>query len=352
MQKTGLFFLSVFLIAGSILTRGQIDQEGYCRQEIHFQSGKFQIVGDLHIPSQNKRYPAIIFVHGDGPAKRGSFRLMRQIINCFLEVGFACLFYDKPGYGSSEGKFSKDQLFYERASILVDAVGFLKKHPFINPKLIGIRGISQAGYVMPMALSMTKDIAFMIAVSCPARNGIEQSAYLVEKQMLCEEYEKEEAEKAKRYYIQRANAKTYEEYLEAAEYLDENPFIQSINWGGIKPRDQFSPRDPKSESFFTPISIIEKITIPVLAIFGDKDTQIDPFIGAQSYERALKKAGNPFYQVELFPNANHGIMVAETGCIKEPRERYLAGKSSLYAPGYLKLNRDWLKRLMEHMDKI
>jgi dipeptidyl aminopeptidase/acylaminoacyl peptidase len=259
----------------------------------------------------------------------------------FLDTGFACLFYDKPGYGESTGKFTSGKLFEERASILVDAVNVLKKHPAINPEQIGLWGISQAGYVMPKAITATKDIAFMIAISCPAMDSVDQSAYLVEKQILCEGYDEVEAKKARQYFRRRARAKTYREYLEAAEYLDQNPFIQSIKWGGIRSEDRFSPLLPSSEGFFNPITLIEKITIPVLAIFGEKDTQIDPFQGAEAYEKALKKAGNRFYRVKLFPEADHGIIIAKTGCLKEQRERY----RSSYAPGYIELMQNWLNSL-------
>jgi dipeptidyl aminopeptidase/acylaminoacyl peptidase len=332
---------SIFL-SGLFLIGGQGEENISNREVLRFDSGHFKIVGDLHIPDPAKKQPAIIFVHGDGPARRSPSGRPNRIMRSFLDIGFACFFYDKPGYGESTGTFTRGKLFEERASILVDAVKVLKKHPAINPEWIGLRGISQAGYVMPKAITATKDIAFMIAISCPAMDSVDQSAYLVEKQILCEGYDEAEAKKARQYFRQRARAKTYREYLEAAEYLDKNPFIRSIKWGGIRSEDEFSPRQPSNEGFFNPITLIEKITIPVLAIFGEKDTQIDPFQGAEAYEKALKKARNRFYRVELFPEADHGIIMAKTGCMKEQRERY----RSSYAPGYIELMQTWLESLI------
>jgi hypothetical protein len=331
---------SIFL-SGLFLIGGQGEENISNREVLRFDSGHFKIVGDLHIPDPAKKQPAIIFVHGDGPARRSPSGRPNRIMRSFLDIGFACFFYDKPGYGESTGTFTRGKLFEERASILVDAVKVLKKHPAINPEWIGLRGISQAGYVMPKAITATKDIAFMIAISCPAMDSVDQSAYLVEKQILCEGYDEAEAKKARQYFRQRARAKTYREYLEAAEYLDQNPFIRSIKWGGIKSEDRFSPLLPSNEGFFNPITLVEKITIPVLAIFGEKDTQIDPFQGAEAYEKALKKAGNRFYRVKLFPEADHGIIIAKTGCLKEQRERY----RSSYAPGYIELMQNWLDSL-------
>jgi len=345
---SGLLVLCGFiLLVEPSLIPGQPDADLFSREEIRFESGQFKIVGDLHLPSPRKKQPAIIFVHGDGPARRSLSRVPNPIMSCFLEIGYACLFYDKPGYGESTGAFTPGKLFDERASILVDAVRVLKNHPAIDPERIGLWGISQAGYVMPKAVTTTKDIAFMIAVSCPAMDSVDQSAYLVEKQILCEGYDEAEAKKARRYFRQRAQAKDYKEYLEAAQYLDNNPVVSSMDWGGIVPPDRFSPRPPSSQGFFNPTTLIEKIAVPVLAIFGEKDTQIDPFQGADAYDKALQKARNPFYQVKLFPEADHGIFLSKTGCLKEQRERYRSNENPGYAPGYIELMQSWLKNLRE-----
>ncbi len=330
----GMIFSGEFTFAGS-----QTGSTTYTRNEIRFDSAHFRIVGDLHIPDPKMRQPAIIFVHGDGPAGRSLSRVPNKIMRVFLDAGFACLIYDKPGYGESTGAFTRGMLFEERASILLDAVASLKNHPAVDPKWIGLWGISQAGYVMPRALSRTSDIGFMIAVSCPGVDSVEQSAYLVERQILCDGYSAEEAKKAGRYYRQRARARTYREYFEAAEFLDRNPVVSAMKWGGIKTKERFTPSPPSDQIFFDPITLVEKVKIPVLAIFGENDTQVDPFQGAKAYEQALKKTANPFTRVVMFPDADHGILLSKSGCMKDR----LGSRG--YAPGYLELMRKWLENL-------
>jgi pimeloyl-ACP methyl ester carboxylesterase len=347
------------MLSGLILLCGLISLNGfyyrsnqstnnvYPREEIQFDSGHLKIVGDLHIPDPDKMQPVIIFVHGDGAARRRPSREPNRIMSHFLDIGFACFFYDKPGYGESTGKFTSGKLFKERASILVNAVRVLKGHPAIDPERIGLWGISQAGWVMPKAIINSDDIAFMIAISCAGIDGVEQSAYLVEQQIICNGYSEAEAKRARKYYRQRAHAKTYEEYLEAAEYLDQNPVVSSMGWGGVTPKDRFTPRTPSNEGFFDPIPLIEKMTIPILAIFGEKDTQVDPFQASEAYKKALKKGGNPLNHVELFPDADHGIILSKTGCMKEQRDRWRLRNSRGYAPGYIELMQNWLKTLIK-----
>ena len=332
-----LIISGIIFMVGTVTAGGQV----YHREVIRFDSHQFKVVGDLHIPDPGKRQPVVIWVHGDGPARRSYSGRPNRIMRSFLDTGFACFYYDKPGYGESTGEFSRGKLFEERAAILVDAVQVLKNHPAVEPERIGLWGISQAGYVMPLAVTATEDIAFMIAISCPAMDSIDQSAYLVEKQVLCEGYGELEAKKARQYFRQRARAKNYREYLEAAEYLDQHPVISALSWGGIRSEDEFSPLPESHRAFFNPITLIGEIRIPVLAIFGEKDTQIDPFQGMEAYEKTLKEAGNPKSRVEIFTDADHGIILSETGCLKEQRER----RSTEYAPGYLELMVSWLESL-------
>jgi len=166
---------------GAALIGTQAEEEVYSREEIQFESSHFKIVGDLHIPDPGKKQPVVIFVHGDGPARRSPSRAPNRLMTSFLEIGFACFYYDKPGYGESTGKFTSGKLFEERSSILVDAVNVLKNHPLIDPKRIGLWGISQAGWVMPKAIAKTKDISFMIAISCAAMKDFSIRSRLLKK---------------------------------------------------------------------------------------------------------------------------------------------------------------------------
>jgi pimeloyl-ACP methyl ester carboxylesterase len=85
------------------------------------------------------------------------------------------------------------------------------------------------------------------------------------------------------------------------------------------------------------MTVIEHTTIPVLAIYGDRDRNIDPIQGAEAYERALAAAGNPDYHVELLPGIGHTMQDQTTGCIGE-----LGGVTS---PRYRELLEEWAAKL-------
>jgi pimeloyl-ACP methyl ester carboxylesterase len=98
------------------------------------------------------------------------------------------------------------------------------------------------------------------------------------------------------------------------------------------------------EYYWNPIEVIEKTTIPVLAVFGEKDTQIDPIQGAQAYRDALTHAGNRNFRIELIPGTDHNIILSETGCIEEREDRSRSEWTN-YAPQYLDIIEEWLKEL-------
>jgi predicted alpha/beta-fold hydrolase len=98
-------------------------------ETITFQSGNFKIVGELRIPKTDANHPLVIMVHGDGPAYRTYFAKLKERM---LRAGYATLMWDKPGFGESTVKFSNEKRLAERASILVDAVNFMKKHAAID----------------------------------------------------------------------------------------------------------------------------------------------------------------------------------------------------------------------------
>ncbi len=311
-------------------------------EKFAFESGHFKVVGELRIPSGDRKFPLVIMVHGDGPAYKTYFFTLKK---CFLRAGCATLMWDKPGFGQSTGKFSRQHLRAERAEILLDAISHVKSHPRIDSDRIGVWGISQAGYVIPMALEKTGGTSFMIMVGCPGENGIQQTAYLIRRQLEFEGSTEEEARQAENHFIQLYNAETFEQYIRHAKPLYDNPVQREMGFvSALWDETNWKPHSPEEEAFFNPIDIIEKTTIPVLAFFGDKDTQVDPIQGISSYKKALTKAGNTNFRVELIANADHNIILCETGSMKERNSRS-SKEWQNYAPEYLEMMEEWLKKI-------
>ena len=81
-----------------------------------------------------------------------------------IRRGMAVLGYDKRGVGGSTGDWNTAS-FDDLAGDVVAAFEYLKTRSDIDPAQIGLLGVSQAGWIMPLAAVRAKDIAFLISIS-------------------------------------------------------------------------------------------------------------------------------------------------------------------------------------------
>ena len=276
-------------------------------EEIRFRFGKFAVVGDLRFPADDGPYPAIIMVHGDGPATRHGAVNFGPTIEIFQRNGYAVFSWDKPGSGASTGEFDGEHKLTERAAILADGINALVEHPNIDPSRIGLWGISQAGWVMPLTLELTDDVAFMIVVSGGGEDSIEQMVYRFGQMVLSAGGTAEHAALVEQSLSKALKATSYTEYREGMEILLEIPHINArtgIDWD-MAEEDEWVPWPRNIDSFLDPMDVIEHTTIPILVLFGEFDRDVDPVQGAEAYEAALQKAGNQDYQIEVIPATGH-----------------------------------------------
>jgi pimeloyl-ACP methyl ester carboxylesterase len=345
-------------------------------EEISFESGPFHVVGDLRLPGGRRGpFPVVLFVHGSGPATRAEY-LYLPIMERMLHAGYATFAWDKPGTGESTGSFNQAYLKRQRAQIILDAIEVIKARPDIDPGRIGLWGISQAGYVIPRVLAQSQDIAFVICVSCAGESGTDQMAFQVTALALCDGVSEQETDQMTRLLSDLEEAQaygTYGEYLQYREALKALAEIGSApvaNWPAVS-EASWLKNDPNVEDLWNPIQVIEQTSVPILAIYGERDRQIDPLQGAHAYQVALAKSGNPQSRVELFPEANHGIVKDETGCpadgqrlmeeyaqslgyaspsdaleavMKDPYKPGLLSELP-FAPGFLDTMEEWLRDL-------
>ena len=235
--------------------------------------------------------------------------------------------------------------------ILCKEVEILKNRADIIPDQVGVAGHSQAGVVMPLALKSSCGIAFMIAEACPAESALEQEAYLLEKFMICEGYPPEEARRARALHLQRCYAENFKDYRPAAEFLNNHPAVQTLQMNDpLVAEDEFRPRSKSSGLFLDPMKIVAEISIPVLALFGEKDNNVDPVQGAAAYREALSAAGNEFYRVETIPSANHMLYATQTGCVRELMGQVQAGTPD-FVPAALTALADWLEELKGYLEE-
>lgn len=316
----------------------------YSQEEVSFRNANTNLNGTLLIPSRSGKHPAVIFIHGSGPRTRDDYRFYADL---FARRGIAALIYDKRPVGGT-GSNDEQSDVHDLADDAVAAVEFLKNRKEINGKQIGLWGLSQGGWVAPLAVTLSPDVAFLIIVSGP---GVKVAdVHLYAGQMRLRERGFSEAE------INEAltTLKQVDEFVRTA---GDSTAVQSLldqawtkRWAAstILPRTAPTAAD-KSRLFrwrnldFDPAPVWSQIKVPVLAFFGERDNVVPVQQSVARIEQSLKQAKNADVSIKVYPNADH--------IIKRPfGQRPNTGGRFDWArpvPGYLDMMIEWTLRRVD-----
>ncbi len=136
---------------------------------IEFYSGRTKLVGQLFLPEGEGPFPAIVYMgSGSGLTTRSPYS------HRLPDAGIAVFGYDKRGVGDSEGWFVEvgietggewrlAQLAYDALA----AVDFLQGLKEIQADQIGLMGVSQNGWTIPLAAAKSDAVAFTVIVAGP-----------------------------------------------------------------------------------------------------------------------------------------------------------------------------------------
>jgi pimeloyl-ACP methyl ester carboxylesterase len=131
------------------------------REDVQFSNGDVRLAGTLISPIAGAKHPAIILVHGSGAENR---EYLLPFARFLIRHGMAVLGYDKRGVGSSTGDWNTAS-FDDLAGDVVAAFEYLKTRRDIDATAIGLLGVSQAGWIMPIAAVRSPGIAFLVSDS-------------------------------------------------------------------------------------------------------------------------------------------------------------------------------------------
>jgi len=319
-------------------------------EQVTFASGEATLAGSLRVPATPGRHPAAVYVHGSGPGTRNQISLLAHF---FLHRGVAVLGYDKRGVGQSTGDWRLID-FPELASDALAAVNFLRGRPDIDPNRVGLYGISQGGWVVSLAASLSSDVAFFISHSGPGVSPKKQEFTMLTNIMTESGFSWEEVDGVLQamslLYEYGRTGKNGDKLDELIQKLKQNPKLADFLPPLSKELDREKLYEKQKigdpgwffhlEVDYDPIPALKKVHCPGLIIFGKHDYTVPVEESVVRIEAALKETRNERCRVVVLPNIGHGVMEMNPAKPTQP------ASPLRMAGGYLQLLGDWLDKAL------
>ncbi|MDQ6929420.1 MAG: alpha/beta fold hydrolase [Candidatus Eremiobacteraeota bacterium] len=318
---------------------------------IRFISGDARLVGTLYSAPGPGLHPAIVLLHGSGEEPRTNPTFNTAAAR-FTAAGFDVFAYDKRGVGESGGKFSHFASLESLALDGIAAIHAMQAHSGIDARRIGVWGISQGAYVGPVMATLSSDVAFVIGVSGGGIAISRQNIFASGSELLNSGYSPEDVREIEQYrrvlwaYYGTGLGKQAAEGM--AIQMSGRPWFSRLHFTRAIPDvDTLDPglRAAMEAGVYDPISDVGRVKVPVLYIFGYKDSLGPSDESASNLMLAYARAGNRHADFIIFPNAGHGLQpVVESVECHVCMERALKQTGTwITVPGFFERTIEWLK---------
>ncbi len=278
-------------------------------EDLSFRNGAVTLAGTILVPPGAGPHPAIVCTHGAGPEgrERGSYHSNGYY---FARLGFVTLIYDKRGVGQSSGDFqaaSMDDL----AGDALAGVRALLARPDVDRNKVGVTGVSQGGWIAPLAAVRSKDVGFILVISPSGINPMEQSLFDVTNRLAAAGFPDTAIDDAirlrKRIYAVVRSGRPDARIAADLEKVHDKPWFAASGLPFPMPRGVSDGE--RAFLGFEPIPAWEKVRVPVLALWGQDDRSVPAAKSKELIERALACAKNKDATLRLFSTADHTLTV-------------------------------------------
>ena len=264
---------------------------------------------------------AIVALHGAGEGTRDS-ALYRHLHELLPPAGVGVLTFDRRGEGESTGDVSRGRFEEQVEDVLavIDAV---------DADRVGLWGISQGGWIGPLAAAASDDVAFLVLVASTGVTPSDQMMYAVEKQLRLAGFGDDAVDKAlelRRRFEDWIHTRAPEpDEALAADLLAalDEPWAGQL-WLPPSLLDEEGTRLWIEEMDFDPRPSFAQVRVPTLLFYGEADswTPVEPSVEAWRAARGDK------VEIVVIPEAEHDVTLPD----------------GTLAPEYTNKLVDWLTR--------
>lgn len=296
-------------------------------------------------------WPTIITVSGSGPDESLQDPYTRLLLDVWCRAGIAVLTFNKRGVGHSSGTATESD-FDQRASDVLAVARYARGMPGVDAHGLGLWGISQAGWVLPKAVAIDSNFAFLVMVSPPGVSPARQVQFYLEGEFRGLGLSPKQASDAAllfdrigRYYASGIGADSVQRAITAVAaqpwYVkaEKHPFWHDMAAPGrvftpselpaaiqAKPADFAWTSAPSTYADYA--ADYRSIRVPTLIIYGGRDALVPIALSQAEYDHAFRASGYSDVRFHTFPNGDHDIQISiravETGYREMIRDFVLA----------------------------
>lgn len=304
-------------------------------EDVTFANSATHLAGTLMTPLSAGPHAALVLAHGSGPQDRnGTLPFARFLVR----HGIAILTFDKRGVGASQGDWRKAS-FEILADDALAAVAFLRSRPHVDAKRIGLFGVSQGGWVGPLAASRSRDVALVVSVSGPGVTPGEQMLDMIEAELRLSEVPEPEVQEALglthlAFRYGRTGA-GWGEYAAALARSRERSWLPYLRLPANLQDGQWEQQ--RLFYHYDPAPALASLRCPVLALFGGKDSGVPAEKNRSRWQEALTRVRHREHDLIVIPAANHVMFEASSGSMFE------IPSLDRFVPEYRMILLDWLR---------
>ncbi len=309
-----------FLCLTTIVASGQINKEVF-----EFEYENTVLNGVLNTPKNKIPKGLVLMVHGSGQTNSVAQEWHYDIRAQFVKSGYAVYMWDKMGCGKSGGAFDYNQSVQSSAQEAIAAIKALQQKQIPGAEEIGLWGISRGGWINPLIINQYDGIKFWVSVS--GVDDKENFKYLLAENLRINGHPKDTVQllvdELQEGVRLTHTGESYETYLAATKNIRKNDFLTRFNNGtSITEEGYYAYQKSfmketldKASGLVVYVKDFEKILAnvdcPVLALFGEKDMNVDWTKTKTLYESTLGR--NTALTIASFPDCNHNMFKCDTG---------------------------------------
>lgn len=306
----------------------------YRSEPFSWNNGDIRLEGTLTLPEGDGPFPAVILISGSGPQNRDEeifgHKPFLVLADALTRRGIAVLRYDDRGVGGSTGSVSQSTSADFAGDVLA-GLAHLAKHDQIDPRRTGLLGHSEGGLVAMLAAARSDKPAFLVLLAAPGVPGsqllLQQIRDLAQVQHVPDDLIAKRIEDENKLLAILQSGEPLDEMRQAVRanvqaQIDALPEAQRKALGETGKMVQAQVDEATSPWFLSfvrsdPASALDEVKVPVLALDGSLDLQVDADQNLPAIEQALRDAGNDQVTTLEMKGLNHLFQPATTGLPQE-----------------------------------